>query len=171
MEALDDRELPSVMAPGPVTTPARLASHGHLLLLSGTVRGNWTAQPSIPDTGTTQSLAGRGRVQPLGKVHAQGTLQTPGFILTGRTTGVFTLKAVGGSVTVDLVGPPQPGFSDPPSMFNFTIVGSTGRFRGATGSGTATFHEAKPPTCPPGTVCPQILFVPTFTFTFRPESA
>jgi hypothetical protein len=173
VELLDARELPSVMAAVPAAAPARLAPQSHPVRLAGTVHGTWSSDTPLPDVGSTQTLTGAGTVRPLGKVQAQGTVQTLGFIFMGRATGSFTLTNAQGSVTVHLVGPLQPGFSPAPATFHYSIVKGTGAFAGAVGSGRAFLHEipAHGFTCPPGSYCPQILLAATFTLTFRPGPA
>jgi hypothetical protein len=173
VELLDSRELPSVMAAVPATAPARLAQQSHLIRLAGTVHGAWSSDTPLPDVGSTQTLTGAGTVRPLGKVQAQGTVQTLGFIFMGRATGSFTLTNARGSVTVHLVGPLQKGFSPAPPTFHYSIVKGTGAFTGAVGSGRVFLQETPGHgiDCPPGYVCPQIFFAPTFTLTFRPAPA
>ena len=184
VEPLEERTVPSAVH-GPAHA-APVAHHHHVKhrhhhapqpappgqglgqVLSGQVSGTWTTQPGLPDTGTEQTLTGAGTVQPLGPVQATGTLHTPGFILRGETTGTLTLSNANGSVTLRLVGPPQPGFSGPPPTFTYTVVGGTGAYAGASGTGTVAFSEqpAQQPVCPPGTPCPQDIIAPSFTLTF-----
>jgi hypothetical protein len=136
--------------------------------LSGTVSGTWTMKMTLPDTGGDQVLTGTGNVAPLGDVQMSGELHTPGFILMGETTGTVTLSNADGSVTLQLVGPPQPGFSPPPSTFQYTITGGTGKYTGLSGSGTVTFEEQpeQHPICNPGMPCPQYIIAASFTMTF-----
>jgi hypothetical protein len=177
VESLEER---TVLSAGLRLAPVALAPaahHGHharhVLALDGSVSGTWQKRFTLPDTGGDQVLTGSGAVAPLGPVRMSGELHTPGFISQGNTRGMVTLTNAKGSVTVQLVGPPQPGFSGPPSMFRYTIVGGTGRYAGASGSGRATFEEqpAHGPVCPPNTVCPTILEAATFTLTFVPRSS
>jgi hypothetical protein len=157
VEQLDNRTLPSVSfgagwlpavaepglslqsAPRPALvqhTPAP-----HRLLRLGLVSGTWTNQPTLPDTGKTQDLEGSGVFFSLGQVQMSGRLHTPGFVLQGRTTGTLVLSNARGSITLELVGPLQSGFSPPPSAFQYTITGGTGAYAGLTGQGTATLLE------------------------------
>ncbi len=158
VETLEARSLPST-----------LHAASQALHLSGQIQGTWHRQPTLPDTGTLQVFSGNGSIQPLGQVQATGSLRAPGFVATGHTTGSFTLTAGPGSVTVQLVGPKQRGFSQPPASFTYTIVSGTGSFAGASGSGKASFHESAPrmPHCPPGTFCPLFIVAASFTLTFR----
>jgi hypothetical protein len=177
VEALEER---TVLSAGLRLTPVVLspAAHHelhtrHFLPLDGSVSGTWFKRMTLPDTGGDQVLTGSGMVAPLGQVRMRGELHTPGFVLHGETTGTITLQNGKGSVTVRLIGPPQLGFSVPPTTFHYTIVGGTGHYAGASGSGRATFHEqpAHGPVCPPGAVCVQILYAASFTLTFVPDSA
>jgi hypothetical protein len=175
VEALEER---TVLSAGFRLAPIALspvAHHGHhaqqVLALDGSVSGTWQKRLTLPDTGGDQVLTGSGVVAPLGHVRLRGELHTPGFISQGKTLGTIKLTNAKGSVSVQMVGPPQPGFSVPPSTFHYTILGGTGQYVGASGSGSATFHEqpAHGPACPPNTICPTILDVATFTLTFVPR--
>jgi hypothetical protein len=137
---LADRALPSAM-PGSSGTVPGLDQTGHRLRLTGQVSGTWTPEFTLPDVGAMQGLTGPGKVKPLDAVQANGTLNLPGFVAQGEATGTLTLTNRRGSVTLALVGPPQPGFSGPPSSFHYTVAGATGAFAHATGSGTADFTE------------------------------
>jgi hypothetical protein len=172
VEALEER---TVLSTGLRLAPVALSPAVHqeltvrqVLALDGSVSGTWHKRFTLPDTGGDQVLKGAGVVAPLGHVRMHGELHTPGFVLRGHTVGTITLTNAKGSVTVGLVGPSQPGFSGPPSSFRYTIVGGTGQYAGASGSGKATFHEqpAHGPACPPGAFCPAILFPASFTLTF-----
>jgi hypothetical protein len=171
LEVLEGRELPStarviVLPFIPAPTPHHNTAH-HVVHLHGQIFGIWSTQPTLPDTGTTQLLHGGGMVSPLGQVQASGTLHTPGFVATGHTTGMLTLRSGKNSVTLSLIGPTQPGFSRPPSSLHFSVVSGTGAYAGATGSGTAHFREvmAQMPHCPPGALCPLFIIAPSFTLT------
>jgi hypothetical protein len=169
VERLDDRTLPSV-SPWPGWLSAghwdgqppwaehihQQAAHHHLAL-QGAIAGTYTTVPTIPDTGMTQQLDGAGNVKPLGAVTAMGTIHMPGFIREGRATGTLTLTNAHGSVTLQLTGPLQPGFSPPPSTFHYQIVSGTGAYAGATGKGTITFAEM-----PADASTPTGTFVMTF---------
>jgi hypothetical protein len=145
VEALEERTVLSAGLPLTPVALAPVAHHSlhtrHFLALDGSVSGTWQRRFTIPDTGGDQVLMGSGGIAPLGQVQVRGELHTPGFVLHGRTVGTVTLTNAKGSVTVRLIGPLQPGFSPPPSTFHYTLVGGTGRYAGASGSGRVAFQE------------------------------
>jgi hypothetical protein len=143
-------------------SPAPLAleqQHHQDPAFDGNATGTWTvAQPIAADVGTTQTLAGSGTIAILGAVQGSGTLHTPGFIVRGYTTGTMVFSNAQGSITLSLIGQqPQPGFSPPPSAFNYSITGGKGAYAGASGSGVATLTETPPGQSVPG----------QFTMTFK----
>jgi hypothetical protein len=108
--------------------------------LHGPLHGSYTIVPSIPDTGTHYDLSGSGSIDGLGQVTATGELHSTGFILNGHATGTLTLQNANGAVTLQLVGPSQPGFAPLPNHFDYTIVSATGAYTGMQGSGTIDLH-------------------------------
>ena len=64
-----------------------------------------------------------------------GFLHGVGFIVNGHAGGELTLRNGRGSITVDLEGSEQPGFSPLPQDFVFSVVGGTGAYRHADGVG------------------------------------
>jgi hypothetical protein len=149
------------------------AAAQQVLALGGQVSGVWqTDFPLNPDVGQGQMLRGGGIVSPLGTVQMTGHLHMPGFIAQGQAVGTVTLSNAAGSVTLQLVGPPEPGFGPPPATFQYTITGGTGQYAGATSSGTVVFeeHPEARPVCPPGTPCPQFIVAASFTMTFLPAA-
>jgi hypothetical protein len=182
VEALEDRTAPGSVR-GLLVPP--LADAGHhaarhhaavhkALRPRGQVSGTWTTVFTNPDAGHEQRLDGTGTVTPLGAVSVSGTLTAPGFIARGRATGTLTLTVADGTVTLGLVGPPQKGFSAPPTSFRYTITAGTGADAGASGKGRVGFQEQQSPTfhCPPNALCLPLLpggsLGGTFTMTFQP---
>ncbi len=118
--------------------------HGHL-------HGSYTIVPSNPDTGTQYDLSGSGYIHGLGQVTTTGELHSTGFIRNGRATGTLTLQNANGTVTLQLVGPSQPGFAPLPNHFHYTIVSATGAYTGMHGSGTIDLHVQPNPSGTGGT--------------------
>jgi hypothetical protein len=145
----------------------------HHIALNGAVGGTWTIQPGIPDVGQTQTLKGSGAVQPLGAVTATGTLHATGFIAMGHAGGTITLSNDRGSVTLQLTGPTQRGFSPLPRQFTYRIVAATGDESGATDSGAATLVEVLAAGDVPGpsTASPPIIVGPLFSLTLHSTGA
>ena len=154
IEQLDVRNVPSVtpfdgsMASAPPDHSVELNS-GPMVLraaelqeqfsLVGNVQGAWTLLSTLLDKGADLSLSGDGIVSPLGHVEIRGMLHTPGFVISGRVTGIIVLSNALGSVMLQLVGPLQPGFSPAPNKFQYTITDGTGAYEGASGEGTVNF--------------------------------
>jgi hypothetical protein len=174
VESLEGRTLLSAVGAPLAHEPALIANpaSGRRLVLDGTLQGTWSNVLANPDLGGSQTLRGDGSARPLGPVQATGTLRTPGFVASGRTTGCLILTTARGSVTLRLVGTmPQPGFSSPPASMRYTVVKGTGQYAQATGSGTVLLQERPlqgPPPGPPGTLSPDYLIAPSFTLTFTP---
>ena len=149
-------------APGPTQTG---------LPLSGQITGEWDTVFTVPDVGGRQELTGTGTVTPLGVVWVSGELHTPGFIAQGQAGGTLTLTGPNGSVTLQLLGPIEPGFGGVPSTFQYTITAGTGAYAGNSGTGTLSFQEQPPIPidCPPNAMCAEPITVPgSFTLTFQP---
>jgi len=115
--------------------PSQPSQHLH-----GPLQGSYTIVPSIPDTGRQYDLNGSGSIRGLGQVTATGELHSTGFIWNGQATGTLTLQNANGTVTLQLVGPSQPGFAPLPNHFHYTIVSATGAYTGMHGSGTIDLH-------------------------------
>ncbi len=189
--AFEPLESRKVLSAGPAsdaaTAAAELASHQNYsawiatssttvkLALNGTIQGTWTSQVSAPniDGGPIQTLTGSGKISPLGQISADSTLHSPGFIVHGRTSGTLTLTdSQGNSLTLNLTGASmQRGFTGPPAGLTFAIVGGTGTYSGATGSGTARLKEwpQSGHPLPPGVgaTSPNDIIVRSFTLTLH----
>ena len=96
----------------------------------------------------TVSLVGEGEASHVGRFTM--TWQVVVNVITGYATGATTLTAANGDMLfLTLVGPPT---TDPTrGAAEFTIVGGTGRFQGATGSYTEQIQFAFPFTVSPNT--------------------
>jgi hypothetical protein len=99
-------------------------------------RGADVVSQGNPDTGATYQVVAAGRITPLGQTAETARVQTTGFILLGTATGTMTINAPRGSLRLNLTGPLQPGFSQPPGTLSLTTTGGTRSFRNVVGSGT-----------------------------------
>jgi hypothetical protein len=118
------------------TPAAARPATNHTVALNGTANGRYLLAPSNPDVGAVYVIAASGKIAPMGQTAVNGSIRTPGFVAQGTATGHLTLSSAQGKVMVDLQGPVQAGFSPPPAQFQYTVVGGTGAFLHATGSGT-----------------------------------
>jgi hypothetical protein len=135
---MESREVLSAgLAGAPPAVPTQvIPPPHHELVLNGLLEGRYSAS-SFPDAGTTYALSGKGQVAPLGQTSVTGSLHSLGFILHGHAGGTLTLADARGTVTLQLTGPLQNGFSPLPTRFSFVITGGTGAFAHDTGRGTA----------------------------------
>jgi hypothetical protein len=135
--------------------PAPLPTAGHTVHLAGAGSGNYHAR-EIPDAGKFYTFGGFGRVAPLGRVRIQGTVDLPGLLImpvvplpgafhhpaqivpSVNATGQLTLSTMHGSMTLSLTAPSHDNAESLPSEFSYSIIKTTGKFRGDTGSGTLT---------------------------------
>jgi hypothetical protein len=172
IEALEGKTLlnaAGVAGPSAATVLVAPPVNRHHIALNGEVSGSWSIQPGTPDSGETQTLKGSGTIQPLGTVQAQGTLHSTGFIAKGHATGTLILSNVQGSVTLQLTGPPQSGFSAFPGQYTYKIVAGTGKYKCATDQGTAMLFEAvvDPPVSTSGNANTGIIVGPFFRMTLH----
>jgi len=141
LEQLGDRTLPSVaMMPhlgGWQVAHAAPAGHAAQARLLGAGAGSYTSEAVPTDTGRTYNLQGSAVLAgvAVGQFTVAGTLHSVGFIQNGRATGTLTFTSAKGSLTLQLEGPQQPGFSPLPHTFSYHIVSGTGAYANASGSG------------------------------------
>jgi hypothetical protein len=141
LEQLGDRVVPSAtpLLPGVPALPPQYQLLGH-------ADGSFAAIPTIPDTGNQFDLTGQGRFLGLDMTNVSGWVRTTGFVGgDGHATGSVTLQTAKGSVTLELTGPPQPGFSSLPEQFSYTVTGGTGAYARVTGQGTLELLLAATP--------------------------
>jgi hypothetical protein len=94
------------------TLPCRVRKR--CLELSGVLTGTLALQPaSMPDTGATFALQAAGTLSRIGRAAITGTVESPGFIASGRERLHLNLTAARGRVTIDASSDPVPGFTAP----------------------------------------------------------
>jgi hypothetical protein len=141
LEELGGRVLPSVTLPTPPVAGALAATAQPVVSpLSGQGQGTYT-NPAVPgaltvDGLTTYNLKGTANLAGMGQVTVTGTIHSVGFVITGQATGVITFSNSKGSVTVQLTGPLQAGFSALPTTFSYQVVAHTGAFAHLNAKGT-----------------------------------
>jgi hypothetical protein len=162
VEELELRTTPTGINPGGSMLPPMppVAGHQAHSPATGTLAGTYNLQNPIPDVGTVYQLTGAGVVAGLGRVSVSGSLHSLGFIASGQAGGTLTLVNHRGTLTVQLVGPAQAGFSPLPAAFTYSVTGGTGAYAHVRGSGkaTVTLHPFLFPTmfiCPPNAMCAQ----------------
>ena len=111
------------------------AKWGYTRLL-GTIRGTYTMPQVPPDGGPAYNFQGRTTIGVSGDVTVSGTVRLPGLIVAGQASGALTLRNAGGSITLAVTGPIEPGFGRFPSVLTYVIAQSTGAFAGKNGSGS-----------------------------------
>ncbi len=137
LEQLGERIVPSgsPMLPIP-TTPTPVVVTTQQSPLAGQGRGAYSSSSTIPDTGVQYTFTGVATLAQLGVVQVSGSAHSVGFIASGQATGELTFRNARGSVTIDLTGPSQPGFSPLPKTFQYTVVSATGAYQGMQDQGS-----------------------------------
>lgn len=137
LEPLEGRVVPSTTVPNPgVTTTALIQGAGYLFL-NGTAHGTVRHTPGNPDAGSVVTFHGQGQITPLGTVRVSGSLHGTGFIQSGTAGGTIQLSNNRGTVTLNLQGPSQPGFTPAPSgTYQFSLVKGTGAYAKDLADGT-----------------------------------
>ena len=164
LETLDARALPSAVPTAPadpvpvVVVSAPPASHP----LHGTGQGGYT-DPTFGgpvDAGVSHTLHGTVTLQGLSTFDLSGWVGGTGMVLNGRATGHLVLTNAKGTLTVELHGPIQPGFSPIPSELVYSISGGTGAYAHAKGYGVTNLSFMPYP-MPMPPVTPSTTAVPT----------
>ena len=147
VEPLEGRALLSgvstVLVPSPVVIVLP-----NMPVLVGVMKGTYTTQERIPDIGRSWTLHARGSLSGAGPSSIDGTLHGTGFI-GGKSQpgGTLTIKSVGGTMTISLLGAPEGGFSGLPKTLTYRVLSATGRDRvdlNATGTATLTLLPNNP---------------------------
>jgi hypothetical protein len=143
LEVLDARDVPSVtpIVPAPVHSAAAISSSEAQPLrlvpraFAGWMAGEFAVRPVAADQGERIDFTGQGRLAHTGLVTVTGHLDGVGLIVHGQANGTITVSNRFGSVTFELAGPRQSGFSPLPTRLHYQIVGGTGRYTHAKGEG------------------------------------
>jgi hypothetical protein len=159
LEPLEERSLPSVTTLPPVLAQP-LAGHGS---------GTYSLGKFIPDTGVSYQLSGSGMFGQLGQASISGSVQSVGFILQGHAIGKLTFSNAQGSVSIELQGPVQTGFSPIPQWFTYHVTGATGQYSKLQAHGTLRLQFYAHPVIIPLFVVnpPGEPLVPPIAGTFR----
>ncbi len=155
------RQAPALVAHAAVTQVA----------LNATTKGLFYTTKANPDTGTTYHIFTTGKTSGGAVVGVSGDLTTPGFIAQGRTSGTLTIFTTRGSLTLNVTGPLQAGFTPLPSTLGFTITGGTGAFanvQSGTGKIAVKFHVLKTTS---GASVASLSQTGTISITFKAGSA
>jgi hypothetical protein len=166
VEPLGDRILPSaspLSVPAAPLAAALAAQQPPVHILTGHGQGTYTADQIMSGAGAQYRLQGTANLAGLGRVTVSGSVSGVGFIQHGHAGGTLTFSNARGSVTLQLQGPDQPGFSALPQGFHYRVVGATGAYKGlaAQGSLQLVLHASPLPMPGAGMVTPH----GTFTLT------
>lgn len=138
LEGIESRALLSGVAAAVVAPPA-----SHTIHLNGTLAGSYAEHQGNPDFPKVYTLSGSGHLGTKARTTLAGSLQAGGFTANPGAHGTVRLAEAHGSITVNLTASPA-GTSDP---LEYAIVGGTGAYKGAIGSGSVvlTLDRNKPP--------------------------
>jgi hypothetical protein len=175
IEPLEDRQLLSITplqtAPAPVQDGPAAPTHAAMLkdlpahlLAPHALHGHSSGSYEIPfpitnGGGRVYMLRGTVALAGLGHFAVSGSLASTGSISPGRAGGELTFSNGRGSLTLELVGPVQPGFSPLPGAFHYRVVAATGAYHGLHASGV--LHLAVHPA-----PCESFATHGTFTLSF-----
>ena len=141
VETLEDRSVPSGNPVDPVAIlggplpPVVVGTH-HVHALAGLGHGTFTSGSLVVDAGESYKLSGNGHFAQLGDVAISGSLNGVGFIQKGKAEGSLTFTNGHGSVTIELEGPLQSGFSSIPNWFSYHVASATGAYKDVKDHGT-----------------------------------
>ena len=108
----------------PPAQPAKLALSGWL---AGQVKVQSTPHVGAPVT----SLSGTAELAGLGRVTVEGNLRGVGNLTEGQANGIIKLTKIGdprSTITLELRGPVQAGFSPLPTKWTATVIEKSGAF-------------------------------------------
>jgi hypothetical protein len=107
---------PPVVQPNPP-----LSGHGH---------GSYFYDAVESGAGIEYRMSGTAALPGMGTVGVRGSVHSVGFIQKGHAGGELTFGGPHGSITLELTGPTQAGFSPLPTSFTVRVVAETGAYAG-----------------------------------------
>ena len=129
---------PAFLGPPVVRPHQALSGHGH---------GGYSYDPVQSGAGIEYRLHGEAHLSGMGRVGVSGSVHAVGFVSEGHAGGELTFADARGSVTVELTGPAQAGFSSLPGSFRFHVVREAGVYAGKKwADGTLTLALTPAPT-------------------------
>jgi hypothetical protein len=90
----------------------------------------------VGDIGEHYDFTGGANLAQLSHVTVSGSVLGLGNVPRGHATGTLIFTNASGSVTIELTGPSQPGFSPLPTQFQYTVVNATGAYQHLHDQGT-----------------------------------
>ena len=91
------------------------------------------------------TLSGSTSLGSLGTFQMTGWLQGVGMLATGRATGELILSNSQGTITLELHGRTQPGFSPLPSEMVYSVSQTTGAYSHLSGYGVVDMQRTPTP--------------------------
>jgi hypothetical protein len=104
-----------------------------VVALKGSTRSTYAVESPVPDVGATYTLQTSGKLAGLGRANVSGSINSLGFIAYGHARGTMLVAVAGGTLTLELTGPTQRGFSPLPRMLSYVITEGTGKFHNRIG--------------------------------------
>ena len=146
LEELGSRVLPSAAPwhPVPELGAALTPAHGHHAHGVGQGHGDYTTSAIHSGAGPEYDLTGKAHLRGIGHFHVSGSIHAVGFMVKGHAGGELTFSNARGTLTLELTGPEQPGFSPLPRHFHYKVVSGTGRYAELSGHGSLTLNLSQP---------------------------
>jgi hypothetical protein len=101
-------------------------------------KGTYTTSAIVSSAPHGYQLTGTGTFLNLGAMQITGSVGTVGGFATGQAKGELTFTNSKGSVTIELIGPEQRGFSALPTTFGYSVEKGTGAYADLKGFGSLT---------------------------------
>jgi hypothetical protein len=137
LSAVELMDATPLMESGGVQGVSVAAASTHPLGGAFNVAGTYTHPLGNPDTGSSYVFNGAGKTAALGNFTLKGRIHPPGFIISARASGAFTLTNSKGTMRLSVKGPQQTAGVLPPFV-SFTIIRGTGSYANAAGKGKIT---------------------------------